>query len=245
MKYASKAFVLLLFVTFVAVPGFARPADQTSPTAARHARDVGDVESLQKMIANARDQAAQKKDFANTVQLALLEDWMCEAAHSHNNDTAVKESAQAGVQAAEQAVQLNSNSSEAHQLLGDLLGQLIPHVFGGGMRYGARSTREIETAIQLDPKNANAYVSRGTAYYFTPAMFGGSKEKAVEMFGKAIELDPSSDAAGTAHIWLAQIYDQQGKHEDALREIAEARKLNPDRRFAQFIYEQITSAKAK
>jgi tetratricopeptide (TPR) repeat protein len=212
---------------------------------ARRARDLGDIESLQKMIASARGQAAQKKDFASMVQLALFEDWMCEVAHGHNDDRAVKEAAEAGVEAAEQAVQMNSNSSEAHWLLGDLLGQLIPHVFGGGMRYGAQSTREVETAIQLDPKNANAYVSRGTGYYFTPAMFGGSKDKAVEMFRKAIELDPSSDAADTAHIWLAQIYDQQGKHEDALREIAAARKINPERKFAQFVYQQIASEKAK
>ena len=200
MKCASLTVLIIFSATLAAVPAFSQPPDQTSATEARRARDRGDTESLQKIIASARDRAAQSKDFASTVQVALLENWMCEAAHSHNNDTAVKEAAQAGVQAAKQAVQLNSNSSEAHQLLGDLLGQLIPYVFGGGMRYGARSTREIETAIQLDPKNANAYVSRGKAYYFTPAMFGGSKEKAVEMFGKAIELDSSSEAAGTAHI---------------------------------------------
>jgi len=71
----------------------------------------------------------------------------------------VKEAAQSGVAAAEIAVKVNPNSSQAHQLLADLLGQLAPNVTGGGMKYGQRSTDEADKAIELDQKNGDAYVS--------------------------------------------------------------------------------------
>lgn len=203
------------------------------------ARNRADMNALKTSISKARARASQDKTYKNYLHLALLEEWMCEAANDHRDDDAVKEAAENGVSAAKMAVSLNPNSSDAHWLLGDLLGQLIPHVFAGGMRYGARSTSEIERAIALDPKNANAYVSRATSYYFTPTMFGGDKRKAVDMLQKAIQLNPSSDAADTAHIWLAEIYKQQGKHQDALREVSAALKLEPDRRFAANVYRTI------
>ena len=89
-------------------------------------------------------------------------------------------------------------------LLRDLLGQLIPLVFAGGMRHGAESTAELDRAIEVNPKNADAYVSRAHAYYFAPGMFGGSKLKAKEFLDKAITIAPFSDVAATAYISLAQ-----------------------------------------
>jgi tetratricopeptide (TPR) repeat protein len=210
---------------------------------ARHYRDLADANALSEVIAKGQAQASQNKTYESYLQLALLQNWMCEVAYDHQDTAAVKAAAEAGVRAANMAIQLSPNSSDAHWLLGSLMAQLIPLVPGGGMRYGMKATSEVEKAIALDPKNANAYVSRGTDYYFTPAMFGGSKTKAVAMLEKAIALDPASDAAAAAHIWLAQIYQQQGKHPDAMREISAARKLGTDRRWTQYVYQTIESGK--
>jgi tetratricopeptide (TPR) repeat protein len=133
-------------------------------------------------------------------------------------------------------VKLRPDSSEAHRLLGDLLGQLIPHVFAGGMRYGPRSTREIEKALQLDARNAEAHIARATSYFFTPSAFGGSKEKAMEHLRRAIELDPRSD---TAHLWLAQVYADLKQRDRATAELEEARRLNPNRGYTRYLISQI------
>ena len=98
-------------------------------------------------------------------------------------------------------------------------------------------------SIELDPRNAHAYIARAYNYFFTPAMFGGSKPKAVEMLKKAVEIDPASDAADTAHILLAQAYFDLVQRDDALREIQEALRLNPERRWAQNVNQQITLGK--
>jgi tetratricopeptide (TPR) repeat protein len=216
------------------------PSDDPLVNQARKARDRADTGALSAAIATAQQQASQKNSLDAYLRLAVFEDWLFEAASDHQDKGLAKQAAQGGVAAAEKAVQLNPNSSEAHRLLGNSLGECIPYVFAGGMRYGPRSTREDDKAIELDPKNANAYITRANAYFYTPETFGGNKQKAVELLKHAIEIDPTSD---TAHISLAQDYLATGRRDDALREINEAKRLNPDRIFAKSVYGQITSKK--
>jgi len=207
---------------------------------ARKARDRGDTEAMRKVISAGEARAAETSKFEDYIRLALLEDWMCEALEANNKQNLIKGTAESGVAAAEKAVRLNPKSSQAHQLLADLLGQLAPNVMGGGMKYGQRSTDEADKAIALDPKNPDAYITRGISYLYTPAAFGGNKAKALEFFSKAVQLDPQLD---TARIWLALYHLDAEKFDEARREINEALRLNPDRVFAGFVSDQIKAGK--
>ena len=221
---------------------FGAPDEVPEVAAARKSRDRAEVAELQKLVEQVRREAEETKRFEAYLRLALFSVWLCEAAEAHQNNEVFKRAAEGGVAAAEKAVELNPQSSEAHQLLGDLLNQLIPHVFGGGMRYGKRSTEELDKAIELNPRNADAYVSRAFSYYYTPESFGGSKQKAFEFLTKAAEIDPHADSP---HIWLAMFHLEAKRTQDALREINLARRANPDRSFTKFIYSQVTSAMKK
>jgi tetratricopeptide (TPR) repeat protein len=207
--------------------------------AARQARDSASVEGLQKIIAKTQKEATETNGLDAYLRLALFQSWLCEAAEARKDKTFIKQAATDGVAAAEKAIALNPKSSEAHQLAGDLLGRLIPHIFGGGMRYGKRSADEMDKAIELDPKNGNACVSRAISYYYTPEAFGGSKDKAFELLRKAVELDSQAD---TPHIWLAILSLETDQKEQALREILRARQINPDRAFTKSVYEQVARA---
>ncbi|HKR00216.1 MAG TPA: tetratricopeptide repeat protein [Pyrinomonadaceae bacterium] len=232
---------LLLLIDFFAVrlPIKAQVKDSdVGVVAARKARDRADVEELQKMVAQAKQEAAGRNSFEAYLRLALYQSWLCEALESREqNEKLFKQAAEEGVAAAEKAVELNPQSSEAHQLLGDLLNQLIPHVFGGGMRYGKRATDAMDKALELDPKNVSAYVSRAISYYYTPDSFGGSKTRAFELLKQAVGIDPQEDSP---HIWLALFYMDANRKEEALAEILLARKANPDRVFTNYVYRQIT-----
>lgn len=218
------------------------PDDGPEVVAARKSRDRAEVAQLQQMVEKARREAEETKRFESYRRLALFNVWLCEAAEAHQNNEVFKRAAEAGVAAAEKAVELNPRSSEAHQLLGDLLNQLIPHVFGGGMRYGKRSTDELDKAIELDPKNADAYVSRAISYYYTPESFGGNRQKAFELLTKAVEFASHEDSP---HIWLAMFHLEAGRAQDALHEINLARRANPDRSFTNFVYSQVTASMKK
>jgi tetratricopeptide (TPR) repeat protein len=207
-------------------------AAQPTLDTARAARDSGDAATLRARIAEARKGAS----LAVLLQTALLNSWLCEALYAGKDTQGIKRAAQAGIDAAERAVRLAPNSSEAHRLLGDLLGQLIPHVFAGGVRYGARSTRELDRALELDPRNVEAHIARATSYFFTPGAFGGDKQKAIGHLRKALESDPNSD---TAHLWLAQAYADLKQKESAQKEIEAARAINPNRGYTRYVAGQI------
>lgn len=207
--------------------------------AARSARDRADVPALRAAIADAQRKPPPARSADDWLRLAVLHSWMCEAAEGRGDTRQVKQAAKAGIAAAEAAVALAPGSSDAHQVLADLLGQLIPHVFGGGMRYGRRATAVADRAIALDPRNADAHVTRAISYLHTPEAFGGDKEKALELLRKAVELDPQSD---TPHVWLAQYHASVGQIDEGLREIATARRLNPDRRFTRDVHGLLKAA---
>jgi Flp pilus assembly protein TadD len=238
----SVAALLACAVTLQAQTVGALEDDLLEVGAARMSRDRAEVAQLQELVEKVGREAEQTKRFEAYLRLALFSVWLCEAAEAHQNNEVFKRAAEGGVAAAEKAVELNPQSSEAHQLLGDLLNQLIPHVFGGGMRYGKRSTDELDKAIELNPKNAEAYVSRAISFYYTPESFGGSRQKAFELLRKAAELAPHSDSP---HIWLAMFNLEAGRTRDALREINLARRANPDRSFTNFVYSQVTSSMKK
>jgi tetratricopeptide (TPR) repeat protein len=205
------------------------------------ARDRGDVGSLHAAIREAGGQAASRGDYPSHLRLALVSKWMCEAADDRGDGKAVKEAARSGINAAEHAVMLNPESSGAHWLLGDLLGQMIPLVAGGGIRLGSRATRELDRALQLDPKNSEAMISRAIAYFLTPHAFGGSKEKAIALLEKVAVPDNATDAACAAHVWLARVYADRGALQKAREEAEEAEHLNPKRLFAQRVYSEVAA----
>jgi tetratricopeptide (TPR) repeat protein len=202
----------------------------------RRARDHADVETLQALISTAHTEAAQQNSAAAYEKLAQLDLWLCEVGRDSNNGELVKTAAEDGVDAANKAVALNDNSSEAHRLEGELLGEMIPHVFMGGVRYGPSSSKQLDRAIELDPRNANAYAARGVNYFFTPSAFGGGHDKAIDLLKKAIEVDPTSDLP---HLWLAYIYLEDGDIDPSFLEVTEARRINPERSFTNHLYERI------
>lgn len=226
-----------LFVSWA--PVYCRKQVDADLVAARRARDRAAVGELQKAVAVAKKNTAATNDAPSYVRLALLQSWLCEAIESTQDMALFKQAAEDGVAAAERAVELDPKSSEAHQLLGDLLNQLIPHVFGGGMRYGKRATDAMDKAIELDPRNVNAYVSRAISYYYTPDAFGGGKTKAMELLTKAVQIDHRED---TPHIWLALFYMDASQNRQAFRSISTARKINPDRAFTNYVYKQVVAA---
>jgi tetratricopeptide (TPR) repeat protein len=214
-------------------------SEQPEVIAARQTRDSASIEGLQKIIAKAQKEATETNSFDAYLRLALFQSWLCEASEAQKNEKLLKQAATDGIAAAEKATALNSKSSDAHWLIGDLLGRLIPHVFGGGMRFGKRATDELDKAIELDPKNANACVSRAISYFYTPEAFGGSRDKAFELLRKAVEIDSQAD---TPHVWLALFFLEAHQNRPALDEILRARQINSNRAFTNAIYEQVARA---
>ncbi len=54
--------------------------------------------------------------------------------------------------------------------------------------WGQRSMNLIDKAIETDPQNPAGWIEHGNAMFYAPPVFGGSKEKAIESYSRAIRL---------------------------------------------------------
>ena len=164
------------------------------------ARDAQDRAALERMASEWTGAAdKQPADAASQYRAALAQSYLAEVALELRDKNLARTAAETGIRLAERAVQLNGATAEYHRVLGTLCGQVIPANVLAGLRYGRCARESINKAIELDPKAALAYVSRGVGNYYLPAGFGGGIDPAIADFQKGISLSPK---LAEAHMWL-------------------------------------------
>jgi len=195
---------------------------------ARDSQDRG----LLEQIANQSRAAADKQSQSAEAQyrFALAQSYLAEVAIEVGDKNQARTAAETGIKAAEKAVELKPDSAEYHRVLGTLCGQVIPANVLAGLKWGKCAQDEVAKAVQLDPKAAINYVSRGVGNYYLPASFGGGVELAIKDFEKAIELDPKS---GDAYVWLGIALRKANRNADARKALEKAVTLNPGRTWAK------------
>jgi len=125
------------------------------------------------------------------------------------------------------AIKDNRKFSDAHRLLSDIYGRLIPfkNPIIYGSLYGERSVKEAELAIKLNPQNPEAYLARGRSYFFTPTGFGGDKKKALEMFQKAAAVCPNYYLS---YMWIGMWYRDRGEKDKSKEFFEKVLELKPN-----------------
>jgi hypothetical protein len=68
-----------------------------------------------------------------------------------------------------------------------------------GAKYGSKSRELLQQAIALDSLNPRAYLTAGSALFYTPKMFGGGKEKAKTMLQKSADCYGKFQPASPLH----------------------------------------------
>jgi tetratricopeptide (TPR) repeat protein len=170
------------------------------------------------------------RDAGAQYRLAQAQSYLAEVALELKDKNAARDAAEAGIRAAERAVELGPNVAENHRILGTLCGQVVPAQVLLALKYGKCARASIDRAIELDPKSSKAYLSRGIGNYYLPPAFGGGAELAVGDFRKAIELDPKS---ADAHLWRGIALRKLRRNAEARKEIAKSLELNPGRVWAR------------
>ncbi len=104
-----------------------------------------------------------------------------------------------GIEHLEFALDINDADAEAHILLSSLYGNKIAVKPILGMTLGIKSASHADKAVKLAPENPRVAFLSGTNAYYTPRMFGGGKEKALQYLNKAAgyfkTFHPASDLA--------------------------------------------------
>ena len=195
------------------------------------ARDRQDRAALESIAAQRAAEAQKQPENADAqYRSAIAAATLAEVALEVRERGQAQRAAEAGIKAAERAIALKAGVSEYHRVLGTLCGQVIPANVLAGIGYGKRAQDAISKAVELDPKNPNAYLARGVGNYYLPPAFGGGSDKAMADFRKTIELDPKS---ADAWLWLGLALRKANRNADARQAFAKSLELNPNRIWAK------------
>jgi tetratricopeptide (TPR) repeat protein len=202
-----------------------------APPELEQARNRQDRSAIEKMVP-ALQAAAQKgrTDADAQYRLALTESYLSEVALELRDKAAAATAAEAGIQAAQKATQLAPQNAEYHRILGALCGQVIPANVIAGIKYGKCALESIDKALALDPKLADAWMSRGVGNYYLPPQFGGGVDKGIQDLEKATKLNPKS---ADAHLWLGIALRKANRNAEARKALQRSLELNPARLWAK------------
>ena len=191
------------------------------------ARDTQDINKLDWMIKQLQPANTPQGEY----RLALAYSYAAEVAMELHDKRKSENLAEAGLEVARKAEASSANSAQYHMLVGQLCGQVIPaNPIMGTLKYGQCARDEIDKAIQLDPKLAEAYVTRGVGNYYLPSQMGGGPELAIKDFDKAISLDPS---LANAYLWKGVALRKMNKNAEARDALQRALELDPNRVWAK------------
>ena len=205
-----------------------------------NARDRQDGAAIQQIISRRQDALWRDPKSAEAqYRLALAYSYGAEVAMELHDKKKSEALAEAGLDAAKGAVAGNDSNAEYHRLLGELCGQVIPaNPLLGTIKYGPCARDEINKAIQLNPKLALAYVTRGVGNYYLPPGLGGGLDLALNDFNKAISLDPN---LADAYLWKGLALRKGNHNAEARKAFERALQLDPNR---VWIKEQLSKTPA-
>lgn len=119
------------------------------------------------------------------------------------------------MEAAKKAVEISPESAESHYLYGVTMG-LYAQAKGvvHSLAYIEPIKKEMAEVIRISPcfKSGAAYRTLGRVYFSLPGALGGSNEKAMSYYRKALKCCSTS---WLTHLWIADLLKDEGNVEEA------------------------------
>lgn len=141
--------------------------------------------------------------------------------------------------------QLTSAQPEAESLalLSSVYGMQIGNNPLKGALYGPKAGQTIQQAAELDPANPRVALIKAISAYTTPAAFGGSKQSAIDLSSKAIELyaQPCQHICwghAEAYTWRGLAKQELGDKAGAIADWTKATAVEPSYGWAKFLLTQ-------
>lgn len=128
-------------------------------------------------------------------------------------------------------------------LLSSVYGMQIGNNPLKGALYGPKAGKTIQQAAELEPANPRVALIKAIAAYNTPAAFGGSKQSAIELSSKAIEMyaQPCQQICwghAEAYTWRGLAKQELGDKAGAIADWTKAVEVEPTYGWAKFLLTQ-------
>lgn len=174
-----------------------------------HSHLAGGAQTGDRTVAKRALEAALARDPKFVAAHAALAGYYFHGAWTKLTDT--EEGARLGIAAADRAVALDPNSSEA--LEARAMFGFWRYRFGGDYQAFVAAQSDIQRAINIDPSNADAFAAFGRAVLWN------DPDLALSLLEQSIQLDPLSVTG--PNIWVAVVLGSRG-HLQTARERCEA-----------------------
>jgi tetratricopeptide (TPR) repeat protein len=125
------------------------------------------------------------------------------------------------------------NSSDLYSISAAIMSVQMAFSPAKGMTLGSQSGKHISKALELDSSSALAWRQDASSKYFTPKMWGGDINQAIQEFEKAIQLFEAQNQTKDwvyldAMAWLGIAYSKTGQKDKAKEIFEKALQIEPN-----------------
>jgi tetratricopeptide (TPR) repeat protein len=211
----ARARILLGVASLVLAPSTAlgqSPVESARVLVARYHEDPGRIDRARDLLEAA---LARDRQVDTMVMLAYVHFLYGDVRATTTEDKLA--AYDRGREIAKRAVELAPRNPEAHVWYGINAGRW-------GLTKGVMRSlfllptvrQEVDTTLELDPRNLRALALSGNVFLEVPGLFGGDRAKAEQQFRKALEIDPHFTVA---RVDLARVLIATARYADARREL--------------------------
>jgi tetratricopeptide (TPR) repeat protein len=211
----------LLLSTAVLVAGTVAPAPAQTPVETargllrQYQEDPGRIDRARDLLEAAVAKGGAADDVPTLLTLARA--WFLFGEERARTDEAKIAAYERARDLAKRATLLAPKDPDAHLWYAITVGTWSQ---AKGLLHSALALRslrkEVDTVLQLDPKNIEAHIMAGSIARELPVVLGGDRKEAEEHFKTARRLDPKLTGA---RLELAQLYIDLGRYAEARQEL--------------------------
>lgn len=239
MKSKTKMIIILCFSLGTSVPGMA----QSEAEAMTYQAYLTTNKSLWKQSVETL-QGEYSTDGSNErlYQLTLAEHGLLNATMVDQDETLFDQHYKKAKKNLETLIEAGYQEGHARALLSSVYGMEMGYSSWKGMFLGAKSGSNLEKAKKLSPTSPLVWQVYANSKLFTPAMFGGDVQEAVEAFEKSVELYEAGQGSTRSNwryldalAWLGQAYQKTGKTAQARETYEKALEIEPGFGWVKFV----------
>lgn len=171
----------------------------------------------------------------NLYQLSLAQHGLLNATMVDRDEALFDKHLDAAKNNLETLISSDYEPGNSRAVLSSIYGMEMGYSSWKGMFLGPKSSKHLEKAIKKAPESPLVWQIQGSSKLFTPSMFGGDKQEALQAFKRSVELYEAGTSSLTpnwryldAYAWLGQCYEALGKPDEARKVYEKALSLEPE-----------------
>lgn len=191
MKYSMYYFIILMLITIQLQARMPTNTDSLLLKSKKGLAEAIDAWNEGSMI-NARAQFERLLKIDSTsflchYYIAYANYRLASFYHTQRDNDKIDKVVDDAIDHLQKALDLNSEFADGYALLSSMYGEKIAVSPIKSVYYGPKSGAAMSKALEIEPNNPRAYLMNGTSKYYTPKLFGGGTENAMEALQKATQ----------------------------------------------------------